>query len=162
MLKIDFWNLLFTIINLLVLFVAMKFILFKPVKKIIAERQEEADRQFAEAKQHQDDADALKEKYEQTLADAESVKKQAVAEARKAADEEYERIVAEARDAARTVKHEAVIEAEIQKEQILKKAEAEIADMVVNVAARMVGSQKGAEVDHALYDKFLDKAGDDA
>ena len=44
MLRVD-WNLLFTIINLLVLFVAMRVFLFKPVQKIIAERQEEADRQ---------------------------------------------------------------------------------------------------------------------
>ena len=41
MLRIDI-NMLFEIINLLILFIAFKFVLFKPVQKIIAQRQEEA------------------------------------------------------------------------------------------------------------------------
>ena len=45
MLRLD-WNLLFTVINLLLLFVLMKMFLFKPVQKILDERQAEADRQF--------------------------------------------------------------------------------------------------------------------
>ena len=48
MLRVD-WNLLLTIINLLLLFVLMRIFLFKPVQKIIAARQEEADRQFKDA-----------------------------------------------------------------------------------------------------------------
>ena len=48
MLRLD-WNLLFTVINLLLLFVLMKIFLFKPVQKIIAARQAEADKQFDEA-----------------------------------------------------------------------------------------------------------------
>ena len=48
MLRVD-WNLLLTIINLLLLFVLMRIFLFKPVQKIIAARQEEADRQINEA-----------------------------------------------------------------------------------------------------------------
>lgn len=49
MLQLDVWNVLFTIINLLILFVLMRIFLYKPVQKIIAKRQEEADRQFGEA-----------------------------------------------------------------------------------------------------------------
>ena len=48
MLQLDVWNVLFTIINLLILFVLMRIFLYKPVQKIIAKRQEEADRQFGE------------------------------------------------------------------------------------------------------------------
>ena len=48
-----------------------------------------------------------------------------------------------------------------QKAQILKKAEKDIADMVVDATVKIVGEKKGADVDNALYDKFLDKAGDE-
>ena len=58
MLRIDI-NLVFTIINILILFIAFRFVLFKPVKKILDERQAEADREFDEAKQKQDEADKL-------------------------------------------------------------------------------------------------------
>lgn len=42
MLKLD-WNLLFTIINILLLLILVKVFLVKPIKNIIAQRQAEAD-----------------------------------------------------------------------------------------------------------------------
>lgn len=162
MLKIDVWSIVFTIINLVVLFVAMKFILFKPVKKILDERQEEADRQFAEAAKHQQEADEMKAQYEQSVSGVEQERKKVLLEARKNADAEYQRIVNDAKNAAQELKQDAVVEAENQRQQILKKAQSEIADMVVDAAAKVVGGKKGADVDKALYNKFLDKAGDEA
>ena len=75
MLKVDI-NLVFTIINLLVLFVAMRIFFFKPIKKIIDDRQAEADRQFEEARNKQTQAEELKTQYEASLASAEDEKKQ--------------------------------------------------------------------------------------
>lgn len=86
-------------------------------------------------------------------------KRQAVAEARKTADEEYQRIVTDAHKTASQIKDDAEAEAISQKEQILKKAEKEIADMVVDAAAKVVGSNS-ADTNAALYDTFLNKAGD--
>ena len=45
------------------------------------------------------------------------------------------------------------------KRQILKKAEKEIADMVVDAAAKVVASNS-KDTNAALYDTFLNKAGD--
>lgn len=53
-----------------------------------------------------------------------------------------------------------LLKAENQKTQILKKAEKEIADMVVDAAVKVVGKNSGADVDSSLYNEFLDKAGD--
>ena len=127
MLQLDVWNVLFTIINLLILFVLMRIFLYKPVQKIIAKRQEEADRQFGEAAAKQSEAEDLKTKYQAVLSDAENEKKKVVSEARKTADEEYQRIVADAHKTASQIKDDAEAEAISQKEQILKKAEKEIA-----------------------------------
>ena len=51
---------------------------------------------------------------------------------------EYQRIVADAHKTAAQIKDDAEAEAVMQKEQILKKAEKEIADMVVDAAAKVV------------------------
>ena len=74
MLKVDI-NLVFTIINLLVLFVAMRIFFFKPIKKVIEDRQAEADRQFEEATEKPEQAEDLKNRYEASLAEAETEKK---------------------------------------------------------------------------------------
>lgn len=160
MLRVD-WNLLLTIINLLLLFVLMRIFLFKPVQKIIAARQEEADRQFKEAVESKQAAEEARKQYEASLANAEEAKKQVLQEARQTADAEYKRIVSDAEKTAKQVKEDAITDAENQKAQILKKAEKDIADMVVDATVKIVGEKKGADVDNALYDKFLDKAGDE-
>ena len=79
MLQLDVWNVLFTVINLLILFVLMRIFLYKPVQKIIAARQAEADKQFDEAAAKQSEAEELKTKYEAVLSDAENEKKKVVA-----------------------------------------------------------------------------------
>lgn len=161
MLRIDL-NLLWTIINLLVLFVAMKFLLFKPVQKIIAARQEEADRQFGEAAAKQAEADALKTQYTESLAGIEEEKKQTLQAARRDADTQYQKIVNDAENQARQIRQNAAFDAENQKAKILKSAEKEIADMVVNAATKVVGTQSGVDIDSSLYNEFLDKAGDES
>ena len=92
MLRLD-WNILFTVINLILLFIAMRVFLFKPVRKIIAARQEEADKQFAEAAASKEEAEKLKTQYTESLANAEKEKAQTLQTARKNADKEYQRII---------------------------------------------------------------------
>ena len=104
MLRVD-WNLLLTIINLLLLFVLMRIFLFKPVQKIIAARQEEADRQFKEAGESKQAAEEARKQYEASLANAEEAKKQVLQEARQTADAEYKRIVSDAEKTAKQVRH---------------------------------------------------------
>ena len=66
-----------------------------------------------------------------------------------------------AKKEATKVKQEATAKAEEEKEKILKGAEQEIADMVVDAARKIMADRKGSEVDGALYNKFLEKAGDE-
>lgn len=160
MLVISLSSILITVVNLLVLVVLMRIFLFKPVQKIIAERQAEADKEFEEASRLQAEADGLKIKYEKSLADAESQKKEIISEARKSADEEYQKIIDDAVKAAKEVKRDAEVSAENKKAQIIKSAEQEIANLALDAAVKVVGKNNGADVDSALLDEFLDKAGD--
>ncbi len=160
MLKIDVANIIFTVINLLILFVAMRFVFFKPIAKIIEERQKEADKQFDDATAKQSEADELKAQYSESLADLEEEKKQTIAKARKDADAEYQKIISDAEEKARQIKKTAENDAEKEKTKIIKNAEKEIADMVVDAATKVVGQQSGANIDSSLYNEFLGKAGD--
>lgn len=160
MLSVDPTNLILTVVNLLVLLVALKIFLFKPVQKIIAARQAEADKRFGEAAARQAEADGMKAQYVDSLAGIEDEKKKTLQAARKDADAQYQKIVADAESKARQIKEDATAEAQHQKAQIIKGAEKEIADMVVDAATKVVGKQSGAEIDRSLYNEFLDKAGE--
>lgn len=160
MLKIDAFNIIEIIVNLLVLFVAIKILFFKPILAIIAKRQEEADAQFAEAEKKKEEAEELKSQYDTCLAGIEEEKKREVAAVRKDAEEKGHKIISDAREEAFKVQEKIVSEANAEKDKIIKSAEKEIADMVMNAATKIVGSKSGVEVDSSLYDEFIGKAGE--
>ncbi len=160
MLKIDAFNIIAIVINLLVLFVAIKLLLFKPILAIIAKRQEEADAQFDEAAKKQAEADQLKSQYDTCLAGIEEEKRRVVSEARKEADAKGRKVVNDAREEAFKVQEKIVAEAKAERDKIIKSAEKDIADMVVDAATKIVGAKSGADIDSSLYDEFIGKAGE--
>lgn len=154
MLKLD-WNLLFTVINLLILVGAMWYFLFKPVRKILEARQAEVDREAALMKAKTADAEAMKARYEKSLSDAEEERRQILSKARKQADEEYKKIVNNAKATARRIETEASEDIARSKARILSDAEQEIADMIALATEKNVGENCGSDIDNALYNQFL-------
>ncbi|MDD7076556.1 MAG: ATP synthase F0 subunit B, partial [Lachnospiraceae bacterium] len=63
MLRLD-WNILFNIINILILYFLLKRFLFKPVNGILEKRQQEADSIFAQANEKEAQAQESKAQYE--------------------------------------------------------------------------------------------------
>ena len=92
MIKIDI-NLVFTIINLLVLYLLMKKFLFGPIIKVMDVRKAMIDQQFAGAKEQEDQAKALKEQYEGALKSAREESFQIMEQARKEAKAQADKTV---------------------------------------------------------------------
>ena len=84
MLRLDI-NLVFTIINLIVLFVLMRIFLFKPVNNIIAKREEAIRKQFDDADAAEKEAENLKTEYEASLAGAKDESARLITEAKEKA-----------------------------------------------------------------------------
>ena len=154
MLRLD-WNILFNIINLIILYLLMKRFLFNPVNAILEKRQQAADAQFAEADRQKAEAKESQEHYDALVQGAEDEKKRIVADARQEASAEYGRIVSEAKDKADGLVEKAKADAENEKAAAMQQADAAVRDMVVTAAARMVAMKDAKESDRALYDKFL-------
>ncbi len=154
MLRLD-WNILFNIINLIILYLLMKRFLFKPVNAILEKRQQAADAQFAEADRQKAEAKESQEHYDALVQGAEDEKKRIVADARQEASAEYGRIVSEAKGKADGIVEKAKADAENEKAAAMQQADAAVRDMVVRAAARLVAMKDAKESDRALYDKFL-------
>ena len=73
MLRLDI-NIVWTILNLLIIFAIVKIFLIKPIHKILDARQAEIDKQYADAKAAQDSADELKNQYEASLSGVQAEK----------------------------------------------------------------------------------------
>lgn len=155
MLNISLWNLLFTVLNLLILFVLMKKFLYRPVLGIIAKRQELIDDQLAKAKASGEAAQALKQQYETCLSEAKVEQEKLIREAKLQAGAESERILADADKTAKQMIADAKSAGLAQKEKTIREADAEIAELVMAAAAKIVAERAGAESDSVIYEEFL-------
>ena len=136
MLRIDS-NIIWTIVNLLILYACMMRFLFKPVRNILAKRKEEIDASFADVKKQKEQAQEYKDQAEKELQAIQANHDKEMADARIKASHEYEKILAEAN---------------AKSDEILKaRAKSEIADLISEAAEKMSGSK----ADEQLYDEFL-------
>lgn len=159
MLRVDI-NLVFTIINLLILYLLMKKFLFGPITDIMEKRKAMIEEQLANAAAAEENANALKAQYEDTLKTADTDANAMIEDARKKAKSEYDRIVSEANGQAGKIIENAEKTVEIQREKTLRNLESEIAGLAMEAAAKVVGEQADCLNNAKLYDEFLDKAGD--
>ena len=134
MLRLDF-NLVFTILNILIWYVLIRKFLFKPINNIITKREEALNARYDEVKQLQAEAKAEKDK---------SVQYQ-------------NQIVSDAHKKAGQIIDTSKKEAALQKEKVMNKAEQEIRGMILEAAVKSMQSEHN---DEALYDEFLTKAGE--
>ena len=95
MLRIDS-NILWTIINLLILYALMKHFLFQPVHDILDKRKQEIESDFALANQQKQEALESKNKANQQLENMQTICDGMLADAKEQASLEYEQIIADA------------------------------------------------------------------
>ena len=147
MLRIDS-NILWTIINLLILYALMKHFLFQPVHDILEKRKQEIESDFALANQKKQEALESKNKADQKLANMQTICDGMLADAKEKASLEYEQIIADANKKSDEQARIKTIEAANEEKA---KAKSEIADLI-NKAADKITNTKS---DEKLYDDFL-------
>ena len=122
-------NLVWTIINLVVLYLLLKHFLIGPVMNIMDKRKQMIDDGFKNAEAAQADANRLKQEYEAALSGAKQESVQLIEDARKSAKAEYDRIVNEAGEKADTMIESAKENVRVEREQTMKELKSQIAGL---------------------------------
>lgn len=159
MIKIDI-NLVFTIINLLVLYLLMKKFLFGPIIKVMDERKAMIDQQFAGAKAQEDQAKALKEQYEGALKSAKEESYQIMEQARKEAKAQADRTVEDTQAKVSAMLAKAQEDINTERENAMRQMKDDVASLAMEAAGKIIGRNSGTEQDLSLYDQFIEEAGD--
>ena len=159
MISIDL-NLVWTIINLVVLYLLLKHFLIGPVMNIMDKRKQMIDDGFKNAEAAQADANRLKQEYETALSGAKQESVQLIEDARKSAKAEYDRIVSEAGEKADTMIESAKENVRIEREQTMKELKSQIAGLAAASAAKIISGNADEKKSRDLYDQFLKEAGE--
>jgi F-type H+-transporting ATPase subunit b len=127
-----------TIINVLVLFLALRAVLFKPVTKFMNDRKRKIQEDIDKAERDRREAKLLLEQYEKRIAEAEVHADEIIRGAREQAGEEADRIRAEARAEAERIAAAARVRLDVEQTAAMALFRAEAASLVVQAAGRFL------------------------
>lgn len=160
-LNINFFTALFTLFNFIAVFLVLKHFLFKPVMKIIKDRQDEIDHMYEDAGKAKETAEALQAEYQQKLCVANETSEQIVKEAIVRGQTKEEEIVRWANMEASAILDKAAADISQEKKKAINDAKDEISEMAMAIAEKIVGRELNTEDQSKLFDEFIKELGDE-
>lgn len=154
------WTALLTLANTIALFLVLKKFLFKPVMKMIQDRQHEIDTMYDEADQAKQNALSIQAEYEQKLSVAAETSEKMVKEAVARGKNREEEIIRQARADAAAIMDKASADIAQEKKKALNDAKDEISGIAMSIAEKIVGRQLNDADQSKLVDQFINELGD--
>ena len=145
-------NILWTVVNILVLFVLLRKFLYRPVMNVIEQRQKQIDDAIADAEGKKNDAQAVLAQAQDKLQNVDTEAAQRREAYEKQAEKEKEQLLQDAQRQADAIVAEGKAAAEAEHARRLRDAR----DMCEKLLARNLTQQDDAR----LLDDLLQKAGD--
>ena len=153
------WDIIWTFVNILILFVLLKLFLFKPVNAMMEKRRKLIDGQLSDAAQKQKEAEAEKQAYADRLKEAHAEAAEILKKAKAEAEAQYCMILERAERDAQKKTAEAGKKIALEHEQMRKNAKSEIAAVAVMAEQKLAVKHADAEVDSALLESLIQEAG---
>lgn len=132
-------TILLTLINILLVFLFFKFVLFKPILGIIKKREEQINASVENAAKSEQEAAANAEVSKQAIDDARAEASQILEDSRADAEEQAKIIKMKAKEEADEILDRAQAEVLRMKKVSIEQMKDEISDLAVEVAGRVIG-----------------------
>lgn len=150
--SINLWQMVAALGNLILLFVIVKKFLYKPVKKMLAARENAINQDYDAARQAKEDAMKDKKEYEDRLLSAEKEADSVIKSAVSVAKAREKEIVADAHEKADGIVRQAKEEAALE----LKKAEDSVKREIAEVSSALTEKLLEREVNDSDHQRFID------
>lgn len=148
----NIWQMLASLGNLVLIFLLVKKFLYKPVKKMLAQRSDSIQSDYDAAKEAKDKALADMAEYDEKLSGAKAEADNVIKSAVSIAAEREKEIIADAKEKANAIIRQAENDAELER----KKAEDGIKREIVEVSAMLTEKMLEREVSQADHQHFID------
>ena len=142
------------------LFLAMSYLLFNPVRKMLKDRQNKIATDIDTALADKKDAAALKAEYEAKLKNIDKEAEQILSDARKKAMQRENEIIADARAEAARIMENAKREAELEKKRVKDEVKQEIISVAALMSEKIIAASVDEQTQNALFEQTLKEMGD--
>ncbi|MDD7173854.1 MAG: F0F1 ATP synthase subunit B [Clostridiales bacterium] len=154
------WTMIFQLINLLILMVAFKKFLFKPVMAILEKRRAEIEGHYEEAEKAETAAKTMKADYEEKMAGAREEADRVIRTATESANAMSQSIVSDAREQAGQIKRRAESEIEMERRKAFDEVKGELSGIALDIAQQVI-EREVKEKDHeAFINEFIENVGE--
>ena len=145
--------------NLVILYLFLKKVLFKPVTKFMEERTKSIVDAIDNAEKAKIEAADLKQQYELKLRAAKDEADKIISDSNVRANKEYDVILGAAKHDAQGVMAKAREEIERERTQMLKDIKNQVATLALAAATKVIEVNMDTVKNRALVDKFIDEEG---
>ena len=147
-------------LSMLVLFTALSYLLFNPVRDMLEKRKQRVVDDQETAKREKAEAIAFKEEYDLKLKQVDKEAEAILSEARKKAKQNEMKIVAEAKEEAARIIARANAEIELEKKRALDGMKQEMITIAAMMAEKVVAASIDTNVQESLIDETLEEMGE--
>lgn len=144
---------LVTGINIFILFFALSYLLFNPVRDMLEKRKQRIEGDLKNAADDKEAAQRMKEEYEARLQEVNKEAEVILEDARKRAKQREAEIIAEAREEANRIVERGNREIELER----KKALDDMKEQIISIASAMAGKVVAASIDTTVQDALIDE-----
>lgn len=152
------WNLIFSIITVLVLILILKRFFFEKVKKFMDERKAKVEEQFQKAEEAENQAREKLDEYNEILAGAEKEKRVIIADAMENAKIQANSVLDEARKEAADIREKSRLQIEREKIAARKEIHNEVGDLAVQLAEKILESELDDDAQASVIDEIISKS----
>ncbi|WP_346355236.1 F0F1 ATP synthase subunit B [Azotosporobacter soli] len=143
------------IINFLILVALLTKFAYKPLLKILAERQEKIAGNIAAAERERQEAETLRQDYLKQLDDARARAQSIVDKAAQLAEQTKDEILAAAREESTRLIKAAQEESDRQRDKVMDQMKADMVNLSLAAAAKIIQHNLDAESNAKLVDDFI-------
>ena len=156
----NLWQVLISLANLTILYLGLKKFLYKPVKAVLENRKAAIAKDYAEAEEARNSANAARDEYAAKLATAHTTADEIIHDATVLANKRGEKIVADAHQKAEEIVRQGELEASMEKKKAMETIRQDITDVSAAMTEKLLGREMSAEDHRSMIDEFLKGVGD--
>ena len=145
----------FTILNIVVLYIILRKLLFKPVTKHMDNRSKKIQEALDAAEESKEMVRQMKIEYDEKIKAAKDEGQKVMEMYRNMAEKEYNSIVEEAKKEAEQMITNAKAELQVEKEQLITSIKGEISDLVLATSEKVLKKNLDDDTNRKLISEFV-------
>lgn len=154
------YTMLVQMVSFLLLVWLLSKVAWKPLIKMMEQRRNFIESSLAQAEQERQQAEKIKQEYQEEMRQARHEAQEIIAKATKAGEDRAVEILAEARVEAEKVKASALADIQRERDRAISDLKAQVADLSISVAEKIILRKLDLTGQEQLIEQFIQEVGE--